>query len=133
VITRIDLRGRALDTSQTDPRALVPRAELDVEAALAVVRPIVEDVHHRGEAALIEYAAKFDGVGLQKVKVPAAALAEAVEQLDPQVKAALEESIRRARKVHRDQRREATTTQVVPGGTVTGGHYRGPDDLPGTG
>ena len=90
-----------------------------MEAALAVVRPIVEDVHHRGEAALIEYGARFDGVELEKVKVPGTALAEAVEQLDPQVRAALEESIRRARKVHRDQRREAVTTQVVPGGTVT--------------
>ena len=119
MITRIDLRGRALDTLQTDPRALVPRAELDVEAALAVVRPIVEDVHHRGEAALIEYAARFDGVELGRVKVAAEALAEAVEQLDPQVRAALEESIRRARKVHRDQRREDKTTQVVQGGTVT--------------
>ena len=104
---------------QSDPRALVPRAELDVEAALAVVRPIVEDVHHRGEAALIEYAAKFDGVDLAELKVPAAALAEAVEKLDPQVRAALEESIRRARTVHRDQRRTDTTTQVVQGGTVT--------------
>ncbi|MEY9861979.1 histidinol dehydrogenase [Catenulispora sp. GAS73] len=125
MITRIDLRGRALDTAAvfggmpSDPRALVPRAELDVEAALAVVRPIVEDVHHRGEAALIEYGAKFDGVELQQVKVAPSALAEAVAQLDPQVKAALEESIRRARKVHRDQRRQTTTTQVVPGGTVS--------------
>ncbi|ACU74588.1 histidinol dehydrogenase [Catenulispora acidiphila DSM 44928] len=119
MITRIDLRGRALDTDQTDPRALVPRAELDVEAALAVVRPIVEDVRHRGEAALIDYAAKFDGVELTEVKVPAAALAEALERLDPQVRAALEESIRRARTVHRDQRRQDTTTQVVPGGSVT--------------
>ncbi|MEY9926142.1 histidinol dehydrogenase [Catenulispora sp. GP43] len=119
MITRIDLRGRALDTALTDPRALVPRAELDVEAALAVVRPIVEDVHHRGEAALIEYARKFDGVELAAVKVPEAAPAEALETLDPQVRAALEESIRRARTVHRDQRREARTTQVVPGGTVT--------------
>jgi len=104
---------------QPDPRALVPRAELDVEAALAVVRPIVEDVRHRGEAALIEYAARFDGVELEQVLVPAAALAEAAEQLDPQVRAALEESIRRARTVHRDQRRTDTTTQVVEGGSVT--------------
>ncbi|NNH24342.1 histidinol dehydrogenase, partial [Pseudokineococcus marinus] len=33
--------------------------------------------------------------------------------------AALEESVRRARLVHADQRRTDTTTQVVPGGTVT--------------
>ncbi|NUR24750.1 MAG: histidinol dehydrogenase [Catenulispora sp.] len=119
MITRIDLRGRALEASQTDPRALVPRAELDVEAALAVVRPIVEDVHHRGEAALIELAERFDGVRLSAVRVPEAALAEALEALDPQVRVALEESIRRARKVHADQRRTDTTTQVVEGGTVT--------------
>jgi histidinol dehydrogenase len=119
VITRIDLRGRELDGIDTDPRALVPRAELDVDAALAVVRPIVEAVHHRGEAALVEYAAKFDGVELASVRVPQEALAEALAELDPQVRAALEESIRRVRLTHRDQRRETKTTQVVPGGTVS--------------
>ena len=46
-------------------------------------------------------------------------LTEALEQLDPAVRAALEESIRRARTVHRAQRRTTHTTQVVPGGTVT--------------
>src|ERR671917_542697 len=39
--------------------------------------------------------------------------------LDPEVRAALLESISRARKVHADQRRTDHTTQVVPGGTVT--------------
>lgn len=88
-------------------------------AALEKVRPICEDVHHRGTAALIEYAEKFDGVTLERVRVPAAALAEALAGLDPEVRAALEESIRRARIVHRAQRRAPHTTQVVPGGTVT--------------
>ena len=37
----------------------------------------------------------------------------------PDLRAALEESIRRARIVHADQRRTDTTTEVVPGGTVT--------------
>jgi histidinol dehydrogenase len=119
VITRIDLRDLDLSGPGADPRALVPRAELDVEAATAVVRPIVEDVRHRGEAALIEYAAKFDGVELSAVRVPEQALKDALAALDPQVKAALEESIRRARLVHSDQRRTDTTTNVVPGGTVT--------------
>ena len=97
----------------------MPRAELDVEAAVETVRPIVEDVHHRGEAALVEYALKFDGVELAEVRVPQAALDTALRELDPLVKAALEESIRRARLVHREQRREDKTTKVVPGGTVT--------------
>jgi histidinol dehydrogenase len=118
VISRIDLRGDALPEGGA-LRDLLPRAEFDVEAALEKVRPICEDVHHRGDAALIEYAEKFDGVKLDQVRVPAAALTRALDELDPEVRAALEESIRRARIVHRAQRRSEHTTQVVPGGTVT--------------
>ncbi|MFD6879283.1 MULTISPECIES: histidinol dehydrogenase [unclassified Streptomyces] len=118
MISRIDLRGDTLPEGGA-LRDLLPRAEFDVEAALEKVRPICEDVHHRGTAALIEFAQKFDGVELSQVRVPAEAIKAALEQLDPAVRAALEESIRRARIVHRNQRRTEHTTQVVPGGTVT--------------
>ncbi|MYY08353.1 histidinol dehydrogenase [Streptomyces sp. SID4919] len=118
MISRIDLRGDALPEGGA-LRDLLPRADFDVEAALEKVRPICEDVHHRGDAALIAYAKRFDGVALGRVRVPAEALADALEQLDPAVRASLEESIRRARIVHRAQRRTSHTTQVVPGGSVT--------------
>ncbi|MFJ4712301.1 histidinol dehydrogenase [Streptomyces sp. NPDC088785] len=118
MISRIDLRGAALPEGQA-LRSLLPRADFDVSAALEKVRPICEDVHHRGDAALIEYGEKFDGVTLESVRVPAEALATALAELDPAVRAALEESIRRARIVHREQRRTGHTTQVVPGGSVT--------------
>ncbi len=118
VISRIDLRGDALPEGPA-LRDLLPRADFDVAAALEKVRPICEDVHHRGDAALIDFAERFDGVKLDQVRVPAAALERALDELDPAVRAALEESIRRARLVHSAQRRTTHTTQVVPGGTVT--------------
>ncbi|MFI0778722.1 histidinol dehydrogenase [Streptomyces sp. NPDC021212] len=118
MISRIDLRGAAFPEGGID-RDLLPRAELDVEAALEKVRPICDDVRHRGTAALIEYAHRFDGVTMERVRVPAEALTRALQELDPAVRAALEESIRRARLVHHEQRRADHTTQVVPGGTVT--------------
>ncbi|ALM42267.1 MULTISPECIES: histidinol dehydrogenase [Streptomyces] len=118
MISRIDLRGEALPEGPA-LRALLPRADFDVTAALEKVRPICEDVHHRGDAALIEYAQRFDQVALEQVRVPAEALTEALAGLTDEVCAALEESIRRARTVHRAQRRTPHTTQVVPGGTVT--------------
>ncbi|MFJ2790841.1 histidinol dehydrogenase [Streptomyces sp. NPDC087290] len=118
MISRIDLRGAALPEGGA-LRDLLPRAEFDVEAALETVRPICEDVRHRGSAAVIEWGEKFDGVRIDSIRVPAAAIAAAVQGLDPAVRAALEESIRRARLVHREQRRTTHTTQVVPGGTVT--------------
>ncbi|WP_413798725.1 histidinol dehydrogenase [Streptomyces iranensis] len=118
MISRIDLRGAAFPEGGID-RDLLPRAELDVEAALEKVRPICDDVRHRGTAALIDYAHRFDGVTMERVRVPAEALESALAELDPAVRAALEEAVRRARLVHRDQRRTDHTTQVVPGGTVT--------------
>ncbi|MCC0579371.1 histidinol dehydrogenase [Streptomyces californicus] len=118
MISRIDLRGDALPEGGA-LRDLLPRAEFDVEAALETVRPICEDVRHRGSAAVIEWGEKFDGVRIASVRVPAEALTRALAELDPAVRAALEESIRRARLVHREQRRTTHTTQVVTGGTVT--------------
>ncbi|MFE9101410.1 histidinol dehydrogenase [Actinomadura geliboluensis] len=115
MISRIDLRG----SLPGDLRSVLPRAELDVEAALDKVRPICEDVRHRGSDAVREYTKAFDGVELESTRVPVAAVHQALAALDPAVRDALEESIRRARAVHRDQRRIDVTTQVVPGGTVT--------------
>ncbi|HEV2345985.1 MAG TPA: histidinol dehydrogenase [Actinocrinis sp.] len=110
----MDLIGGSIDL-----RTLVPRAELDVETAVEAVRPICDDVRLRGETALIEYGERFDGVRLQSVRVAREALSNALSELDPHVRAALEESIRRARKVHTDQKRRDVRTQVVPGGAVT--------------
>jgi len=119
VINRIDLRGMDLRSAELDVRALVPRAEFDIEAAVEAVRPICEDVRHRGEPALIEYGERFDGVRLRSLRVAPDAMHQALSALDPQIRAALEESIRRARKVHTDQKRRDVQTVVVPGGMVT--------------
>lgn len=115
MISRIDLRG----SLPGDPRSVLPRAELDVEAALDKVRPICEDVRHRGSQAVREHTKALDGVELESTRVPVRAVHQALAGLDAAVREALEESIRRARAVHRDQRRTDTTTRVVPGGTVT--------------
>ena len=118
MISRIDLRGDALPEGPA-LRDLLPRADFDVSAALEKVRPICEAVHHRGDAALIDFAEKFDGVRLDPSGSRPRRSRDALEELDPAVRAALEESIRRARLVHREQRRTTHTTQVVPGGSVT--------------
>ncbi len=92
---------------------------MDVEQAVATVRPICDDVRERGLAAVREATERFDGVRPDRLRVPAADLQRALAELDPAVRAALTESIRRARLVHRDQRRTDRTTDVVPGGTVS--------------
>jgi histidinol dehydrogenase len=114
VLNRIDLRG-----SQADPRQLLPRAAVDVAAAVEAVRPVVEAVRDRGAEAVREATERFDGVSLSSLRVPPVELAAAADALDPAVRAALGEAIARARLVHTAQRRDDVTTRVVPGGTVT--------------
>jgi histidinol dehydrogenase len=117
VIRRIDLRGTEPGSYQAD--SVVPRAALDVEAALAAVRPICDDVRDRGDDALLDLSERFDGVRPPSLRVPADALSWALEMLDPTVRSAMAESIRRAQLVHADQRRTDRTTTLVAGGTVT--------------
>jgi histidinol dehydrogenase len=114
VLNRLDLRG-----SVVDPRSLLPRAAIDVAAATEVVRPVVEAVREHGAAAVRDATRRFDGVELGDLRVPVEAIRAAGDALDDKVRAALTESIDRARRVHTDQRRTETTTRVVPGGTVT--------------
>ncbi len=115
MIRRIDLRG----TRPRDYRALVPRADFDVEAALQVVRPICEDVRDRGVEAIAEYSERFDGVRQTDITVPRQALVDALDALDPGVRAGLEESIRRLRQTCEAELQADTVTDLGPGARVT--------------
>ncbi|WP_425954249.1 histidinol dehydrogenase [Xylanimonas sp. McL0601] len=116
MIQRIDLRGRTL--TRRDLLAVLPRAEVGVDEALDAVAPIVADVRARGAAALRDIAERFDGVRPADLRVPAGALEEALESLSPQVRAGLEEAIRRVRAVHTAQVPPEHTTELADGAVV---------------
>ena len=116
----IDLRGR--DAAGLTRRALagvLPRAALDVDRAVDLVRPITEDVRVRGGAAVREYTRRFDGTDLAQTRVPAAVIAEALESIDPRVRDALEEAARRARVVHEAQLPDRRDSTPADGLTVS--------------
>jgi len=115
MMRRIDLRG---SKPSIDYRAALPRAEFDVEAAVHAVRPICEDVRVRGEEALLELGERFDGVRPESIAVPRQALADALAALDPEVRSALEESIRRLR-TSCEAEREPDTVTSYGAATVT--------------
>lgn len=113
---RIDLRGTAL--SRRELLDVLPRAELDVSHAAEVVAPILADVRQRGAAALRELAERFDGVRPVHLRVPAQALARAADELDPAIRDALTEAIRRVRAGHAAQVPWGGTVAVAPGARV---------------
>lgn len=124
MMRRIELRTSGQGTpagadSTIDYRAVVPRADFDVEAAVDVVRPICADVRARGVAAIRDYTAQFDGVEQDSIAVPSGVIAQALELLDPTVRAGLEESISRLRGTCEAERELDVVTSVAPGATVS--------------
>jgi len=116
VLRRIDLRGQNL--SMRELLGVVPRAEIDIDAALETVRPLLADVRARGEAALREHGERFDGVVPESLRVPAEQIENALTTLDPTVRAALEEAIRRVRAFHEATVPQPTEVELAPGATV---------------
>jgi histidinol dehydrogenase len=98
---------------------VLPRAALDVDRAVDLVRPITEDVRARGGAAVSEYTRRFDGVDLAHTRVPEAAIKHALATIDPAVRDALEEAARRARVVHEAQLPSRKDSTPAAGLTVS--------------
>ena len=109
---------RPLDTATADLSRIIPRANVDVSSVVPVIAPIIEQVRHGGEQTLLDLAERFDGVRPPALRVPAEALEAALAGLDPRVRAALEESIRRARLVHDAQHPQDSTVELGEGAVV---------------
>ena len=117
MIRTLDLRGQAL--SKAGYQRAIPRAKLDITTAMRTIEPILERVKNGDESDLLNLAQEFDGVRPASIRVSQSDLDLALTNLDPTVRAALELSISRIRKVHEDQRRTDKSTKVVDGGVVT--------------
>ncbi|MBN2250545.1 MAG: histidinol dehydrogenase [Candidatus Altiarchaeota archaeon] len=89
-------------------REAVERSEAGIEEALDAARRIIKDVREGGDAALIKYAKKFDGVDLPagNIRVPAQEIKEAYSRVDEQVISALKHSAGNIEKYHREQHKK---------------------------
>jgi histidinol dehydrogenase len=117
MIRTVDLRGKAL--SKAGYISQLPRANFNIDQALELIQPILQRVKNGTELDLIELAQEFDGIRPTVIRVPQSDLDSALQKLDPKVRAALELSIGRIKKVHNDQVRSEKTTTLVEGATVT--------------
>lgn len=117
MVRTVDFRGRSLTKAQY--RDELPRATLDVAEAMTLIAPILHRVATGSESELLDLCQEFDGIRPSSIRVPQEAIDRALENLDPEVRTALELSIARIRIVHEAQRRDETETVVVEGGKVT--------------
>ena len=91
---------------------------MDLGAAVATVSDLLAAVRDRGAVAVLDASEQFDGVRPTSLRVPAAVLATGLSAANPRVRAALEESIARARAGHAAQIPTGAVTEIAPGGFV---------------
>jgi histidinol dehydrogenase len=76
--------------SDTDAKALLERRGVRLEEAERVAAPILKDVRSRGDAALLEYARKFDSLDDRPLRVSQDELATACGRLSDEIRSAIE-------------------------------------------
>jgi histidinol dehydrogenase len=91
-------------------------AASSVDPALETgVRAIVHDVRERGDDALRDMAARFDGVTLGALEVPRERWDAALDALAPELRAALERAARNIATAHEAFRPRAVEVETEPG------------------
>lgn len=98
MLHRLDLRGAGGDL-----RSRLPRPEAAKEPPVAAVQAIVADVRERGDAALRELTARFDGAELDDLRVSPAACDAALAAIPPLLREALEAASAGILAFHREQ------------------------------
>jgi histidinol dehydrogenase len=87
------------------------------EALLSKVSAIMQEVRTRGDAALIDYAARFDECVMQpaELRVAEEDLRRTAARVDSDVLEAIREAIRRVRAFHELERRHSWEVETDPG------------------
>jgi histidinol dehydrogenase len=100
MLTRLDLRGTG-----DAVLARLPRPEMGDLAPTDVVREMLAEVRKRGDAAVREYTARFDGAEVDELRVSPADLADALGRTAGELRDALEAAWTAILDHHEHQRR----------------------------
>ena len=113
----LDLRESGFAAHEVND--LVPRATVDVDAALESVKPLIADVATRGLDAVVEVTLARDGVDPRPLLVSAEELGAAAAALEPSLRAAIETAIERVRAVSEANLPLDTTVELADGAVVS--------------
>jgi histidinol dehydrogenase len=115
-----DIRFLTLNQlSDAEKARIMRRAEQDISELLPLAAEVTQDVRQRGDAAVVEYARKFDkveGFTAQHLRATPEDFANARRKLEPHVTAAIEEAHKNIKRFHEAQMPEPMWfTEVQPG------------------
>lgn len=91
------------ETDEATKARIMRRSQANIDDVIPVVEPIIADVKARGDAALIEYAKKFDGADITSLKATPEEFDAAENALNDELKAAIQHCAANVKKFHTEQ------------------------------
>jgi histidinol dehydrogenase len=122
---RIRFRGSVSTLGAAERSRLMDRVPASDDIVRTTAEAIIDVVRREGDPALISLARDYDKVRLKSLDVPRDAWREALQALEPDVRAAMERAARNIRSVHSAMAPVSIETQPEPGITIG----RRPDPL----
>ena len=119
----ISVKIREWNKISAEERAFVlRRAELDITEYTGIAREISDDVRQNGDSAVLKYTAKFDGVTVpaDRIKVTAEEIERGYNNLDKEIRAAIEYAAKNIKNFHEKQLPEEMWFTEVDKGLMVG-------------
>jgi histidinol dehydrogenase len=95
--------------------SLLARPALDSSSLESAVQSVLTDVRTRGDAALLEYTARFDGVQLNHLELTEEEIQEAADLVSPALKEAMQLAAANIRRFHVAQVQPVQLIETMPG------------------
>ncbi|OEK00209.1 histidinol dehydrogenase [Roseivirga sp. 4D4] len=94
---------------------LLERPTMNLEAIEGRVKPVMESVQSRGDAALRQFTEQFDGVVLDNLRVSDQEVTEAIEQVDDNLKQSIAVAKKNIETFHEAQKDDFVKVETMPG------------------
>ena len=117
LIRFLDLSSSEISAEQVERE--LPRASLDLDSAIEIIRPLVQRIRTQGSRAIEAVAKEIDGIDISPIKVSHDELKQALAHLDSDLRAALEIAIERVTKVSKASVPQSIDTELGEGAKVS--------------
>ena len=96
------------------------RGKMDLKPVIETVQNVIDDIRENGDAALLKYTEKFDGVKLtpDQLRVSEQEIEDAIKSIDPELLTIMKEAASNIRRFHEEQKEHGFMMDVGNGAKI---------------
>ncbi|MBQ6016258.1 MAG: histidinol dehydrogenase [Clostridiales bacterium] len=96
------------------------RGKMDLKPVIETVQNVIDDIRENGDAALLKYTEKFDGVKLtpDQLRVSEEEIEAAIKSIDPELLTIMKEAASNIRRFHEEQKEHGFMMDVGNGAKI---------------